>query len=73
MTLYDLAHDVILQGNIRISLWDSKEFDCEKVLYQVDRTDDFSIPRFLREYENHEVAYMFCPGDGFLHIELEAN
>ena len=70
MTLYELVNDVTLQGNIRISTW---EGDDEKVLLTVENHDDLFVGDLEEAYEDREVTYMFCPGDGFLHIEIAAD
>ena len=33
--------------------------------------DNKKIPSVLK-WADYDVAYIFCPGDGFLHIELKA-
>ena len=69
MTLYDLVNDVTLQGNIRISSWNGDE---EEVLLEVENHDDLFTGDLDESYEDREVTYMFCPGDGYLHIEIES-
>ena len=68
MTLYELVNDVEVQGAIRLSTWKD---DTEHILFQTDNTDDFSYGCFDEEYEDCKVKYIFCPGDGYLHIEIE--
>lgn len=69
MTLYELANDVTIQGAVRLSAWYG---DDEKVLSETPATDDFNIYDLDEKWEDAEVLYMFCSGDGFLHIEVEA-
>lgn len=69
MTLYELVNDITVQGAIRVSSWN--EHDEEDVLFQTDGTDDFGCGDLEDEWEDREVKYIFCPGDGFLHIEIE--
>lgn len=70
MTLYELVNDVTVQGAIRVSAWN---YDEETILFQTDSTDDFNTGNLDEEWEDREVLYMFCPGDGFLHIEVSAD
>lgn len=65
MTLYDLANETTVQGNIRISQWKDDE---EKILLVKKDVEDFHCPLKL---EGKRVLYIFCPGDGYLHIEVE--
>ena len=65
MTLYDLANSTTVQGDIRVSKWIGDE---EKVLLLKKRVEDFHCPLKL---ESKRVLYIFCPGDGYLHIEVE--
>lgn len=70
MTLYELVNDVTLQGNIRISSWDK---DGEETIHLiVENHDDLFTGDLDESYEDREVTYMFCPGDGYLHIEVES-
>lgn len=68
MTLYELANDVTIQGNVRVSTWEGNE---EKVISTTENTDDFNIYDLDDKWEDAEVLYIFCPGDGYLHIEIE--
>lgn len=71
ITLGDIVDNITIQGDVRISTWDH-DGENETVLFQKNVGDYFCLPRFLRKYENREVLYMFCPGDGYLHIEIES-
>ena len=69
LTLGDLFENVAVQGNVRISTW---EDDHETVLKWFDEVE--YVPahhRSLERWLDAEVLYMFAPGDGFLHIEIE--
>lgn len=67
MKLYDLVASVILQGNIRLSMW---EGDTEKILSTWDYCGELFCGELEEEWEDLEVDYIFCPGDGWLHIEV---
>ena len=69
MTLYDLLNGTTIMGDVRLSKWVE---DFEIVLFQTYGTDHFGPGDIPEELEHCEVEYLFCPGDGFLHIEIEA-
>lgn len=85
MNLYDLMDSTTIQGDVRLSLFNDgeeiavAEFKCcdglcSHDLYQFGNTftvdgDDVEVS----EWEWCEVKYLFCPGDGFLHIEVEVD
>lgn len=69
MTLYELVNDTTVQGNIRISTWNGDE---EEVLLSVSNEDDLCTGDLDEAWEDREVKYIFYPGDGFLHIEVES-
>ena len=66
MTLYDLANQITMQGDIRVSKFD--EDANEIILMNVENTDDLSneIPE---EYEDLTVKYIYEGEDG-VHIEV---
>ena len=66
MTLYDLATNVTVQSNIRISTFND-QYE-EQVLFEQRNVDTLSVPW---ELANRTITYMFCGTDGFLHIEVE--
>lgn len=68
MTLIELTEDTTIQGNVRISYWDDDE---EYVIYQIENTECLRLPAKLRKYRQRDVKYIFCPGDNFIHIEIE--
>lgn len=68
MTLYELVASVNLQGDIRISKFDGDE---EKVLGVWEECEHLYCGELDDTYGDLEVDYIFCPGDGFLHIELK--
>lgn len=67
MNLYELVYTVILQGNIRISMWNG---DDETILFQEEDVDYFRSSQVKDEWMDYRVTYMFCPGDGYMHIEV---
>lgn len=69
MKLYDLVASVILQGNIRLSMWRD---DTEIVLSTWEECEQLFTGEIEEEWEDLEVTYIFCPGDGFLHIEVKS-
>lgn len=83
MTLYELMDSVTVQGDVRLSVFcDGEEIAvaefkesqglCSHDLYQYGCTLTVDGDcTYLSEWEWYEVKYIFCPGDGFLHIELE--
>lgn len=69
MTLKDLIDNATFQGDIRISLWEDDE---ETKVKAYTMTDDLAFMRLPKWAEEKEVNYIFCGGDGYLHIELKA-
>lgn len=71
MKLFELTRETTIQGNIRLSVW--KDGEEKKVWTQkcVDDLDGYvwCNPK-LCGWKDMEVNYIFCPGDGLLHIEL---
>lgn len=88
MKLCELMEETSIQGDVRLSVWDS---ECNEVaiseimgitnslgeyeLKKAKRTITFygenkKIPSVLK-WAEYEITYIFCPGDGFLHIELK--
>ena len=69
MTLYDLVNGTCVQGDVRISVWKDDEEIAVKCYTGVDDLAYVRTPAYMEEMC---VKYMFCPGDGYLHIELVA-
>ena len=67
MTLYELATNVTVQGNIRISTFNENGED-EKILYEKKFVEELSVPWELAE---RVITYIFYGSDDFLHIEVE--
>lgn len=71
MKLFELTHEVTIQGDIRLSVWKDGE---EKKVKTLKCVDDLSNPLWCNPnilgWKDMEVTYIFCPGDGLLHIEL---
>ena len=70
ITLNDLLDNITVQGNIRISAWTR---DGEKVIVMTDGYDSLFSSELPKRWRNSEVLYIFCPSDGFLHIEVAAD
>ena len=68
MTLYELVASVNIQGNIRISMWVGDE---EKIIATWENCDQLFTGEIEEEWEDLVVDYIFCPGDGWLHIEVK--
>lgn len=66
MTLYSLANQITIQGDIRISKFD--EDANEIILMNVENTGDLS-GELPEEYEDLTVEYIFNGEDG-IHIEV---
>lgn len=71
ITISDLLDNITVQGDIRISAWTRNEE--EKVIFQTECDGGLSASKLPKRWMNAEVLYMFCPGDGFLHIEVSAD
>lgn len=68
-TLEDLLDNVTVQGDVRVSTWENEE---ETVIGTFDGVEYLSANNvLLKKWRDAEVVYMFAPGDGFLHIEIE--
>lgn len=71
MTLYELVDNVKLQGNIRISMWDFMG-ETEKVIATWENSvNELFVGDIEDEWADLIVDYIFCPGDGWLHIEVK--
>lgn len=68
MTLYELAYNVKLQGNIRVSMWVDDE---EKIISKWENCMELFSGYIEDEWMYFIVDYIFCPGDGWLHIEVK--
>lgn len=68
MSLYMFVYNVKLQGNIRLSVWVGDE---EKVLAKWYDCEELFSGDIEEEWEDLIVDYIFCPGDGWLHIEVK--
>lgn len=69
LTLEDLLDNVTVQGDVRVSAWENEE---ETVIGTFDAVEYLSANNvLLKKWRDAEVLYMFTPGDGFLHIEVE--
>lgn len=68
MTLVELANEITLQGDIRISLWEDGEETKVKTYTMTDDLSYMNIPKWAKE---KEVNFLFCGGDGYLHVELK--
>ena len=68
MTLEDLMNGTQIQGDVRLSVWKEEEESAVKCYTGVDDLAYIDIPADMADMR---VKYMFCPGDGYLHIELE--
>lgn len=66
MTLYDLANQITIQGDIRVSKFD--EEGNEIILMNVENTDDLA-DELPEEYEDLTVKYIYEGEDG-THIEV---
>lgn len=71
LTISDLLENATVQGNIRVSAWTRNEE--EKVILMQEDDGGLSASSLPERWRNAEVLYMFCPGDGFLHIEVSAD
>lgn len=67
MTLYELVYNVKLQGNIRVSMWVGDE---EKIIATWENCAELFSGDIEDEWMDFIVDYIFCPGDGWLHIEV---
>ena len=68
MTLWELVASAKIQGNIRVSMWVDDE---EKIIGTWEDCEQLFTGEIEEEWEDLEVDYIFCPGDGFLHIEVK--
>jgi hypothetical protein len=70
ITISDLLDNITVQGDIRVSSWTREG---EKVIVLSECDGGLSASKLPKRWRNAEVLYMFCPGDGFLHIEVSAD
>lgn len=71
ITISDLLDNITVQGDIRISAWTRNEE--EKIIVLAECDDGLSSSKLPKRWRNAEVLYMFCSGDGYLHIEVSAD
>ena len=71
ITISDLLDNITVQGDVRVSAWTRDED--EKVILLTECDGGLSASRLPKRWRNAEVLYMFCPGDGILHIEVSAD
>ena len=69
ITLYDLMHNMTVQGDVRIRVYKDGEYDevAMKLFRGVGDLNGEDIPA---DWEELEVRYIFVGGDGILNIEL---
>ena len=68
MTFGQLRKRIILQGNIKLTMWDSMG----NIKYEDSVEDTENINNNgLHLWDAQEVKYMFASSDGFLHIDFE--
>ena len=69
ITLYDLMHNMTVQGDVRIRVYKDSDYDeiAIKLFRGVDDLNGEDIPD---EWEELEARYIFVGGDGILNIEL---
>lgn len=72
MTLRTLAKETMVQGNVKIEMWEDSEPIEEYSFTYVDNllVTLSSYPE-TKQLLKRRVKFMFCSGDGYLHIELE--
>lgn len=68
MTLYELAYQTKLCGNIRVSTWKDDE---EKIIATWTGVEELFSGDIEDEWMDFEVDYIFASPDGFLHIEVK--
>lgn len=67
MTLYELLNSSEVQGNVLISVWDTRE---ELKQLRFSEYEDVSCADIPDDIEDAEVRYLFCDKDGCLNIEV---
>lgn len=67
MLFGNLIKKTTVQGDVRLSVWKDGE---EKFVEYFRNVQDMKNEP-CRLYDYFDVNYIFCPGDGYLHIELE--
>lgn len=74
MTLKYLCKNVEVQSNIRISIWDymgEEEVEVHEFQYVDNLIARLNSMEGGKRLLNLEVKFLFAPGDGYLHIELD--
>lgn len=73
MTLRTLTKEVEIQGNVRLSIWDDQgeEVEVHEFQYVDNLAIDINNLSNGKQLNRRKVHFVFAPGDGFLHIELE--
>lgn len=69
MLLGNLIRNTTVQGNVRLSVWKGNEETAVEYFHNVD--DLANEPCRLMAWL--PIKYIFCPGDGYLHIELDGD
>lgn len=72
MTLRTLAKETMVQGNVKIEIWeDSEPIEEYSFTYVDNLLATLSSYPETKQLLKRRVKFMFCSGDGYLHIELE--
>lgn len=69
MLFGNLIKGTTIQGDVRLSVWKDGE---EKFVEYFSNVQDMKCEP-CRLYAWFKVNYIFCPGDGYLHIELDGD
>lgn len=69
MLFGNLIKNTTIQGDVRLSVWKDDEETSVEYFHNVDdmKTEPCRLFAWLK------VKYVFCPGDGYLHIELDGD
>lgn len=73
ITISDLLNNITVQGDIRISAFCRDTYPEETVIATFECEGGLFASKLPKRWRNSEVLYMFCPGDGYLHIEVAAD
>ena len=72
MTLKTLAKEIEIQGDVRLSVWNDQgeEMEVHEFQYVSSLGSHINELPNAKQLNRMKVHFIFAPGDGFLHIEL---
>ena len=73
MILRTLVKEIEIQGDVRLSVWNDQgeEVEVHEFQYVDNLAIDINQLPNSKQLNRMKVHFVFAPGDGYLHIELD--